>query len=108
MPWKKVEIKPDGLTQAWKPELKGQSVEGKLTGVKTGLGSNDSTLYELDEGKTSFWGSTVLDRKMSYVKEGDRVKIEYLGMVENPKNGRTYKDWDVYIDDIEINAQPQF
>jgi len=72
------------------------SIEGTLVRKETGqYGTN----YVLDvNGKeTLVWANTVLETKMARVKEGDKIKIEYLGEVKS-KSGRMYRDFKLFID----------
>ena len=88
-----------GLADTWEPK-EGDSVQGKLVEIKTGIGENGSTIYVLErEDKTqiSVWDSTVLATKMKVVNLLDEVRIKYLGMKDSPKSGRTYKDWEVAV-----------
>lgn len=81
---------------SWKPENKGDSVQGIFTGVKTDVGINRSNVYVLktNDSEVSVWGSTVLDTKFQEISEGDEVKIEFLGLVKGT-GPKPYKDFDV-------------
>jgi len=86
--------------EVWKPEIEGDSITGVLLSREEHVGTNDSMLYTLEVEKKPLlvWGSTVLDGKMVSVKNGDLVKIEYLGKAE-PKPGKNpAKMFKVYID----------
>src|SRR3989344_5561381 len=69
------------LPEQWKPEKEGESVEGVYIRKKVDVGKNKANLYiiEKDGIMKSFWGSTVLDDKMSYVKPGDLIRVTYQG-----------------------------
>ena len=94
--WNKVE------TEIWVPGNKGDEISGVYLNVQNEVGENKSNLYTLEvkEGKTlAFWGSKVLDGKMSAVKVGQQVKVLFLGKV-TPDGGREYKDYDVFFKSI--------
>lgn len=86
---------------SWKPENKGDSIQGIFTGVKTDVGINRSNVYllktEADE-PVSVWGSTVLDTKFQEISEGSEVKIEFLGLVKGT-GPKPYKDFEVQYRD---------
>lgn len=84
----------------WKPENKGDSIEGIYTGTESDVGENKSKLYhlEVEDKPYSIWGSAVLDAKMVAVKPGDKIKIEYLGTGEAQKGRNPPKLFEVYID----------
>ena len=102
--WNKVE------TEIWGPENGGDEISGVYLGVEHDVGENKSNLYtlEVEDGKTvAFWGSKVLDGKMSVVKIGQLVKVIFLGKV-SPEGGREYKDFDVFFKfapSIELNPE---
>lgn len=73
---------------------------GTFVGVQEKAGMNGSNLYSLetaDGKKVDFWGSTVLNRVMKLASVGDELKIHYLGMEKNAKNGREYKNFEVLV-----------
>ena len=90
--WKSIE---PGI---WKPENKGDSIEGVLLAKKTEVGTNNSNAYVIETKNNEqlmVWGSTVLDDKMIIVKVGDMVKIEFNGKQPN-KKGQPTKLFKVY------------
>ena len=96
--WKKLEIE-DTHDFDSSPEL-----EGTFVGVENDVGPNNSKLYTIekeDGEKITFWGATVLDRWMRQANIGDDLKIIYQGMAKNDKSGRSYKNFEVLIPDIE-------
>lgn len=81
----------------WKPETDGDSIEGVYIGKDTEVGQYDSTAYHMEnlKGQWTIWGSTVLDDKMRYIKEGTQIKIVYKGKQKNSK-GQETKMYEVY------------
>lgn len=101
MPDRKYEERGTSFKPAIKWETKGQKIEGEYVGKRTGIGVNNSTVYEVivtdDKGEQAleqFWGTTVLDRKMTEVKVGEFILVEYLGEAKSPK-GNKFKDFKV-------------
>ncbi len=87
--------------QAWDFE-KNKILEGVLISKESGIGPNESNFYkfELKDGEvTGAWGNVVLDDRLVQVSIGDQVKITYLGKVKNDQSGRTYKSFDVEVDE---------
>jgi hypothetical protein len=100
----------------WKPEPKdaedksvfmGTILTGYYIGMKTGIGQNDSNMYdiELTEGPATgqviaIWGSGVLDGKFSEIPAGCMVRVTYLGIAQpkSPK-GRAYMNFKVEFDE---------
>jgi len=81
----------------WKPEKEGDEITGVLIKKDYGVGEYESTLYsvETEAGKfVNFFGGKVLDGKMAYVKDGDRIKVIFKGKVK-----KKYNNYEVYIDD---------
>lgn len=70
---------------------------GKYVGMRSGVGTNNSNAYdvEVDSEVVSFWGSTVIDSRMSQVPMGSMIKVKYLGKQEG-KNGRSYKNYAIF------------
>ena len=73
----------------WKAENDGDFIEGIFIGTEHEVGENKSELYtiESDSKPIKVWGSTILDQKMIAIKQGDKIKITYLGKAE-AKAGR--------------------
>ena len=97
MAWKTVR------DDATKFENAGQSLEGRYNGFSahtSTLTGKENRLYELinDDGDVfHFWSTTVLDRRMAQIKEGDYIRVTYLGQKGDPP--RRYKDFTVEVDD---------
>jgi len=74
---------------------KGDTVEGVYTNMRTGIGENNSNMYTVKnkDGVVSFFGSTLLNDRMSQVPKGSTLRVEFLGMKKTKKGGRTYKDF---------------
>lgn len=79
---------------------KNNTIIGCYTGKRDNVGPNNSTMYNIEvvgDGVRSVWGSTALDMDMENVAIGQQVKIVYRGMKKNPKSGREFKDFGVYV-----------
>jgi hypothetical protein len=85
----------------WKPINAGDSIQGLLTKIESGIGTNNSKIYtlEVDKKPTSVWGSTVLDPLMSVAKLGNLIKIVYDGLGEAKAGHNAPKKFTVYRDE---------
>jgi len=95
------------ITDNWMPELKEELI-GKYVGKKENVGKNQSTIYTLekeDGTKIGVWKSAVLEMRMKEVQVGDTVKIVYLGKQTNPKSGRVFKNFEVFIKSGNVEAE---
>lgn len=77
----------------------GPVVQGIYKNMKTNVGQNSSTIYELElaDGQlVSFWGSSLLDGKFAQIEVGMEVRVTYLGVAQ-PKTakGRPYRNFRV-------------
>ena len=86
----------------------GDQVEGVLESAGIEQFQNATvgryTLVSFD-GRKAFLGSTVLDRMMSHVKEGQYVRVIYSGD-ETSKGGRKVRQWQVEVaDDSEEGSE---
>jgi len=91
--WKKIEP-----ADAWDFEVN-KVLVGTYLDVAEDVGENHSNLYSIrlkDGSVVPMWGSKILDVRLKNVEAGDEVKIEYKGMKEAAKGGRTYHDYDVW------------
>lgn len=72
-------------------------LQGVLSNVKKNVGTNGSTIYEVKvNGEiVSFWGSSLLDTKLTQCEIGDEIRVKYLGKKTSEKTKRTYKDFEV-------------
>jgi hypothetical protein len=84
----------------WKPINEGDEIMGTL--IKSEKSANyDNKVYSLEteeDGQTVHkvvFGTTVLDDRMGYIKEGDEVKIVYKGTQKN-KKGQDTKIYEVF------------
>lgn len=77
------EIEPN----MWKPTTDNEEIEGTYLGKEEMVGVNNSTVYKLerDGAFITFWGCTVLDDRMAYVKPGEYIKVIYKGQQKNKK-----------------------
>lgn len=86
--WEKIE------PAFWQPTEPDSEVVGVLSKIIPDKGLYKSTHYHMikDDGETIIVsGSTVLDDKMALIKEGDRLKIVFKGIVKATAAGK--KDW---------------
>ena len=93
---------PKDADQAEKTIFIGEAVQGFYVGNRTGVGQNDSTVYELllaDGQKVSFWGSGLLDGKFEGIPMNCEVRVTCLG-TQQPKTpkGRAYLGFKVEFD----------
>lgn len=82
----------------WKPEMKGDAVNGVLVSIKNGVGKHKATLYSLQKEKGNIvhvWSSRVLDEKMVAIQTGDDIRIIYEGKVKPEGGGREYHNYKV-------------
>lgn len=109
--WNEFEVQNNEQTDKMFPEkgveLKiGDSVVGVLRGIKTGVGRNKSNVYVLETAsgeKVGVWGSTVIDARLSGVKEGQKIAVEYQGEVRGKNN--TYKDFKIGVGRTEQSIE---
>lgn len=84
----------------WKPEEKGDSIEGLLVDIESGVGQNNSMLYTVEEKESgeslSVWGSTILDQRMKGIKVGEEVKIVFNGLGDKQPGKNAPKLWQVF------------
>lgn len=93
--WDKVEERKQGSDETWDGS---DVLIGTLKSVQENVGPNGSMMYnvEKDDGTlVGVWGSSVIDSKLDGVEKGSRVRIEFLGKQDNPRTGRSYKDYSV-------------
>lgn len=83
----------------WKPEKKDDEVVGILVDIEKGVGTNNSTLYTIQEETTgenvSVWGSTILDSRMKGIPVGAEVKIIFKGFGDAKPGKNPPKLWKV-------------
>lgn len=101
MAWKTVK------DDATKFENAGQSLEGLYNGFTehtSSLTGKENRLYELlnDGDAFHFWSTTVLDRRMAQIKQGDYIRVTYLGKKGEPP--RVYKDFAIEVDESRSKA----
>lgn len=100
MAWQKVS---EQLTPTWDYK-KQREIEGIYKSKQEKIGPNNSNLYDLEtkEGSiVSIWGNTVLDIRLKNCSTGDLIKLVYLGLKKSEKTGRTFHNFEVYIDKEE-------
>ena len=89
-------------TWKWAEE---EVLEGTYLGKKENVGEMGSNLYRFEVEDSDFgkeivgvWGTSVLDNKLQDLKEGDKVRISYLGEVASKTKGRrAYKDFGIEV-----------
>ena len=95
--WKKIEL---GNTWDYKELGKGAEFIGLYIGKEEHVGENDANVYnfEVENSETmSIWGSTLIDMRFKNLKEGEEVKVVYLGAEPSEKRkGKTYHNFEVY------------
>lgn len=92
--------------QPRKPDEKtlylGPVVNGFYKSMKTGVGQNDSSLYEIqlkDGTLVSIWGSSLLDGKFKEIPQGCEIRLTYLGIAQPKKSsGRAYQNFELEYD----------
>lgn len=106
--WRKIgNNNQEDIVDSWVPELNGTLV-GKYLNQKNNIGKNNSTIYifEKEDGeKIGVWSSAVIDIRIKEAKVGDTIKFVYLGKQTNPKTGRVFKNFDVFIDDAVVEPK---
>lgn len=85
----------------WKPENKGDIIEGVLIGHnKRDFG--DSFDIETKDGTITLPTLAVLTTKLNRIEIGKLVKIEYIGETKSG-SGKIYKDFKVFIKSSDPN-----
>ncbi len=89
-------------------ETDGATIEGVYRGCEERvIKGRTARLYEVaQEAGPSIlmWGTTVLDRLLHKVHEGQNVIVEYLGENGEEPN-RRYKDFDVKVDTEDVSIE---
>jgi hypothetical protein len=69
------------VTNFWKPETDGDSIQGVLLAKKDEVGINKTKAYDLQtkDGVTTIWGTTVLDDRLAVINIGEKIRITYKG-----------------------------
>ncbi len=99
MSWKKVGSEGHDTESGFmKWTTIGQVVEGEWLGTKDGKYGDLGIIDTVNGGEVVFPMHTVLAKNLDEVSEGDKVKIVYKGKTSG-KSGRTYHDFDVFIDE---------
>ena len=82
-------------------DSEGASIEGELQAVRDGQyfrqNGEKSKVYDImtPSGVKSVFGTSILERQMSSVSIGSKVKIVYMGEVDT-KSGRQAKNFEVF------------
>jgi hypothetical protein len=89
-------------SESWAPEP-GDKVEGivvRKDTVPTQYGPRPLLEIDADGGRTTVWcGTAILQRVFEKAEPGYFLTLVYEGEVENPKTGRSYKNYTVDLDD---------
>ena len=104
---------PKDEEQGKKTVYLGPVIQGIYTNLRTGVGQNESNVYEitLPDGRlVGIWGSGLLDGKFKEIPLGSEVNVQYLG-IQQPKSaaGRPYSGFKVMyakavVPMVEANA----
>ena len=87
----------------WTYEKVGDEIVGILKKVEDSKKFDNKVYsFEINGEQMVVFGTTVLDNRMAFVNEGDKVKIVYKGMEKNQK-GQPTKMFDVYKDEPETS-----
>lgn len=69
----------------WRPENKGDSVEGTLMNRRPGRYEWNNYTIDTGKGVKTVFGSAVLENRMTAIKDGQDVKIIFEGMQKNTR-----------------------
>ena len=96
-----------GDSKLFKFENVNDSIEGKLMNIRTG-GKFDSKMYdvETDSGMLTFFGSTVIDGRLTKDLIGSRIKVVYTGKATT-ETGTEYKTFDVFYSVIDSSEHKE-
>ena len=73
------------FNETWKPQKKGQSLEGKFLGTKditTQFGAQVVHTILTEKGEFDIFGCGKLNYLLTPIKEGDKIKLVYLGKID--------------------------
>ena len=77
-----------------------KTLEGVLVGlVDSQYGGKDFLVKDKDGNEVLVFGKTALQSKMTSIKIGTKIKIEFVGEKKGEKTGRMYEDFKVYTDE---------
>ena len=83
----------------WKPEKKGDELEGEITAVVKGDYGKYYTVLKADGEELATPSHAILQNLLQSVKQGNKVKITYTGEEENEDKTRNpTKHYDVLVD----------
>ncbi len=72
---------------------------------------NNLYFMTIDGKKCSFFGGTLLDRRLEHVEIGEWLELTYKGKQQNPKTGNSYHDFAVIAGELvegnEDNVTPK-
>jgi len=78
-------------------QQQGDAIEGKVVARRKST-QYENMVYDIetDDGLKTIFGTTILDSRMVKVKDGQVVKIEYIGEIKTG-TGRLAKNYKVWI-----------
>ena len=97
MVFQKIEGKDQGDLHDWEKE---PVLIGRLVQRETGVGMNKSNVYTIlkeDGEQDKFWGTTVLDGRLSNIQPNELIKVAFMGYATGG-SGKRFKNFEVFID----------
>ncbi len=85
--------------EIWKPIQEGDTIEGTLVNVQSGIGPNRQWVYDIrvEDGTVyTVWGKHILDGQLNGVPIQSYIKIEFIGKKQT-KKGNTFYDFNVFV-----------
>jgi hypothetical protein len=81
-------------------ETPGQEITGEFLGIAAGQFNNKIGDLLTADGKVRFSVTKILDDRLSQVRPGDNITIEYTGRAKSQKPGQqAAKEFKVYLND---------
>lgn len=84
---------------AWSPQKEGEEISGEIISILEKVGKYETKVYVLktEQDIKDVFGCTVIDQEFTKnkVKEGDHIKIVYLG--KRKGEDAEYKNYDIYL-----------
>lgn len=92
---KEVWDKQTGQNPIWRPEKKGEKIEGELLAKRAG---QYGTVMDIRDSKNKIWtvfSSKLMEQMIGGIMVGDSLRIMYLGKIKL-KNNREAHNWEVF------------